>query len=215
MPVYKQSRATFPNPAIRFFYAHIPRTAGRFLRSNFLQNGFEWETTAIAIDFDSFDKKEAEGIELHHLNRAEYEKYYNVQGIPHIAIVRNPIDRFMACTMFLKEMYGDCQELAEDPMMFSTMIQNFPIPSSKNWFCPQMDFISSETNLWKFEDGFGKDFEEWFEEVIGTPITLNSKVKTNDLVIDETQRLEETPKLVDNARMLYQKDIEFLYPELK
>ena len=100
-------------------------------------------------------------------------------------------------------------------MMFSTMIQNFPIPSSKNWFCPQMDFISSETNLWKFEDGFGKDFEEWFEEVIGTPITLNSKVKTNDLVIDETQRLEETPKLVDNARMLYQKDIEFLYPELK
>ena len=215
MPVYKQYTPQFPNPAIRFFYAHIPRTAGRFLRTNFLDNGFEWETLALPINFEGFNKGEGEGIELHHLNREEYEKYYHTQGIPHLAIVRNPIDRFMACTMFLKEMYGECQELVEDPLMFSTMIQNFPIPASKNWFCPQMDFISSETNLWKFEDGFGKDFEEWFEKIIGVPIQINPKAKTNKLVIDETQRLEKTPKLIENVRMLYEKDIEFLYPELK
>ena len=190
----------------RIHFIHIPRTGGRFIDKNLLVNDFKQEHSTQGT---------IEGSDVIHLHRELYEKHLDVKGIPHIAIIRNPIDRFISSSIFLKRMYGDIQEAMEDPIMFSTMIQNFPIPASKNWFCPQMDFISSGTNLWKFEDGFGKDFEEWFEKIIGVPIQINPKAKTNKMLIDETQRLEKTPKLIENVRMLYEKDIEFLYPELK
>ena len=34
MPVYKHNLVTFPDPANRFLFVHIPRTAGRFLVEN-------------------------------------------------------------------------------------------------------------------------------------------------------------------------------------
>ena len=49
MPTYKQSVVSYPNQTKRFLFVHIPRTAGRFLEENFLDNGFEpeqkiWDT---------------------------------------------------------------------------------------------------------------------------------------------------------------------------
>ena len=39
MPTYRQTVLTFPRK--RFLFIHIPRTAGRFLEENFVENGFE------------------------------------------------------------------------------------------------------------------------------------------------------------------------------
>ena len=43
MPTYRQTVQSFPNPRKRFLFVHIPRTAGRFLEENFVENGFEAE----------------------------------------------------------------------------------------------------------------------------------------------------------------------------
>ena len=201
MPIYKHKHT-----GKRFLFVHIPRTAGRFLTENFKSNGFELE--------DSFIWESVDGIEPAHFHRELYQKYLNADGIEHISIVRNPVDRFISTSIFLTRMYGDdIQEAMEDPMMFSSMIQNFPLSEGVNWFRPQMDFISDETRLWKLEDGFGEDFEQWLGEVLEMEIEIK-KVPYKKLTTDEDNKLKKSAKLIDNITLLYKRDYEHLYPEL-
>ena len=206
MPTYRQTVVTYPNPTKRFLFVHIPRTAGRFLEENFKENGFEPEQILW---------KSVDGIEIAHFHNELYQKHFDDLGsIPHFTIVRNPIDRFMSCSIFLTRMYGDdIQEMMEDPMMFSSMLENFPLTQAVNWFRPQMDFITDDTNIWKFEDGFGSDFDEWMSEILGVEYKTKD-VPYNELSTNETKKLEKTAKLVNNITGLYRKDIEQLYPEL-
>ena len=206
MPTYRQTVVTYPNPTKRFLFVHIPRTAGRFLEENFKENGFESEQILW---------KSVDGIEIAHFHNELYLKHFDDLGsIPHFTIVRNPIDRFMSCSIFLTRMYGDdIQEMMEDPMMFSSMLENFPLTQAVNWFRPQMDFITDDTNIWKFEDGFGSDFDEWMSEILGVEYKTKD-VPYNELSTNETKKLEKTAKLVNNITGLYRKDIEQLYPEL-
>ena len=206
MPTYRQTVVTYPNPTKRFLFVHIPRTAGRFLEENFKENGFEPEQILW---------KSVDGIEIAHFHNELYQKHFDDLGsIPHFTIVRNPIDRFMSCSIFLTRMYGeDIQEMMEDPMMFSSMLENFPLTQAVNWFRPQMDFITDDTNIWKFEDGFGSDFDEWLSEVLGVEYKTKD-VPYEKLAYGETKKLEKTAKLVNNITALYRKDIEQLYPEL-
>jgi hypothetical protein len=190
----------------RFLFVHIPRTAGRFLEENFKKNGFELEHDYI---WNSVD-----GIELAHFHRELYEKHLDVEGIPHIAIIRNPINRFFSASSWLKRMYGeDIQEAMEDPIMFSMMLNNFPLTEAVNWYRPQVDFISDKTYLWRFEDGFKEEFSEWVSNILGVSFRTYD-VPYEKLSYDESNRLDRTDKLIDNIKFLYRKDIEQLYPEL-
>ncbi len=206
MPTYRQTVVTYPNPTKRFLFVHIPRTAGRFLEENFKENGFEAEQILW---------KSVDGIEIAHFHNELYLKHFDDLGsIPHFTIVRNPVDRFISCSIFLTRMYGeDIQEAMEDPMMFGSMLQNFPLTQAVNWFRPQMDFLTDDTNIWKFEDGFGSDFDEWMSEILGVEYTTKD-VTYNELSTNETKKLEKTDKLVNNIMSLYRKDYEYLYPEL-
>ena len=206
MPTYRQTVVTYPNPTKRFLFVHIPRTAGRFLEENFKENGFEPEQILW---------KSVDGIEIAHFHNELYIKHFDDLGsIPHFTVVRNPVDRFMSCSIFLTRMYGDdIQEAMEDPMMFSSMLQNFPLTQAVNWFRPQIDFLTDDTNIWKFEDGFGSDFDEWMSEILGVEYTTKD-VQYEKLAYGETKKLEKTAKLVNNIMSLYRKDYEYLYPEL-
>jgi len=196
MATYKHSSGK------RFLFIHIPRTAGRFLEENFKYNGFQVEHKI----WNSID-----GIEVAHFHRELYEKYLDVKGIPHITIVRNPIDRFFSASIFLKRMYGECQEEMEDLMMFHSMLDNFPLPEGLNWFRSQLDFISKETNVWRFEDGFGIDFNNWMSQILGVEFQVKD-VPYKELTTNESNKLERSAKLLHNVGNLYRKDIEKLYP---
>ena len=103
----------------RLHFIHIPRTGGRFIHENLLSNGFEREhNTAGTI----------EGSDIIHLHRELYEKHLDVEGITHIAVIRNPIDRFISASIFFKRMYvDDIKEAMDDHIMFGTMIENLPL----------------------------------------------------------------------------------------
>ena len=206
MPTYRQTVVTYPNPTKRFLFVHIPRTAGRFLEENFKENGFEPEQILW---------KSVDGIEVAHFHNELYLKHFDDLGsIPHFTIVINPVDMFMSFSIFLTRMYGDdIQESMEDPMMFGSMLQNFPLTLAVNWFRPQIDFLTDDTNIWKFEDGFGSDFDEWMSEILGVEYTTKD-VQYEKLAYGETKKLEKTAKLVNNIMSLYRKDYEYLYPEL-
>ena len=72
MPIYQHKETRK-----RFFFIHVPRTAGRFLQENIKQNGFEPEQKIW---------KTIDGVEITHLYRELYEKHLDVEDIPHISV---------------------------------------------------------------------------------------------------------------------------------
>jgi len=211
MPVYRHNIVSFPETK-RFHFIHIPRTAGRFFEQNLLKvNNFVWDDK---VNIDR-QYKSIDGVELAHFHREYYEKYLDVEGIPHITIVRNPIDRFISCSIFLRKLYGDdIDEMLEDEMYFYSMIQNYPLSQSVNWFRSQLDFISDKTHIWKFENGFGDDFAKWVSHIVDMDIMIKSDVQVDKLPTNESRKVKRSAKLIDNVRNLYRRDIETLYPEL-
>ena len=215
MPIFKHE-----STGKRFFFVHIPRTAGRFVEYNIVmlkKNDIIWDpeenkkfNTGLGI------MSVLNGAEVAHYHKELYEKYLDVEGIPHFSIVRNPIDRFISGSIYLKRHYGDdIQDLMEDEMYFYSMLENFPIGESVNWYRPMVDFMTDKTHVWKFEDGFGDDFCEWVGDILGVKgFHTKSDVPYPRLTTDETKKLKKSAKLVNNIKSLYRKDIEIFYPEL-
>ena len=200
----------------KVFFAHIPRTAGRYVEANFLwRNDFTWDE--IPLDTGNGGMTTLHGAEIAHWHKDIYEEHLNVKDIPNFSIVRNPIDRFISGSVYLKRLYGnDSQELFEDPNLFFSMIANIEAmdPSfSANWFMPQVEFMTDRTKIWKFEDSMGDNFVECLGNLIGVKLKFDEDIeypKAND----EGNKLDKTPKLIDNVKQLYRKDIEQFYPEL-
>ena len=144
MPTYRHKET-----GKRFFFIHIPRTAGRFLQENIKQNGFEPEQKIW---------KTIDGVEITHLHRELYEKDLDVGGIPHISIVRDPLERYLS-------------------------LYSYPY-HPKGWFRPQVDYITDNTHIWYFENGFDNDFSNWLSSILKMEFNvkeLNSNYIHNEL----------------------------------
>jgi len=190
MPTYRHTSGR------RFLHIHIPRTGGRFFEENLRLNGFEAEQSI----WHTID-----GVEIAHFDRELYKEHLNVDNIPHITVVRNPLDRFISCSIFLKRMYGDIDKELEDEMYFYSLIQNYPLTEGVNWFRPQVDFISDETHIWNFSDGFGEDFGEWISNILGIEFKIYN-VPYGKLTTDETNRVKRTDRIIHNVKTFYRDD---------
>ena len=200
----------------KVFFAHIPRTAGRYVDANLLwRNNFTWDE--IDLDTGNGVMTVLHGEEIAHWHKDLYEKHLNVKDIPNFSIVRNPVDRFISGSIYLKRLYGnDSQEQFEDPHLFFSMIANIPLvdPSfSANWFRSQVDFMNDKTKIWKYEDGMGENFVNWLGDLIGVDLKFDEDIDYPKSK-DEGNKLDKTPQIIDNVKQLYRKDIEQFYPEL-
>ena len=200
----------------KVFFAHIPRTAGRYVEANFLwRNDFTWDE--LPLDTGNGVMTTLHGAEIAHWHKDIYEEHLNVKDVPNFSIVRNPVDRFISGSVYLKRLYGnDSQELFEDENLFFSMIANIPMmdPSfSANWFRSQIDFMTDRTKIWKYEDGMGDNFVSWLSGIIGVDLKFDEDIEYPKSR-DEGNKLKKTPKLIDNIKQLYRKDIEQFYPEL-
>jgi len=193
----------------RVFFAHIPRTAGRFVEANLLENGFEWEEKYLDTGLGVMSV--VNGFEIAHYHREHYQKYLNVSDIPHFSIVRNPINRFISGSVYLKRAYGnDIQSVMEDPIMFASMIRNLPFDEAWNWYRPQVDFLTDQTRIWKFENKINQSFVEWLSDIVGVDLKFQDDIKYPKSS-DEGNKLKITPELEVNIRSCYKKDFEVLY----
>ena len=200
----------------KVFFAHIPRTAGRYVDANLLwRNNFTWDE--IDLDTGNGVMTVLHGEEIAHWHKDLYEEHLNVKDIPNFSIVRNPVDRFISGSVYLKRLYGnDSQEQFEDPHLFFSMIANIPLvdPSfSANWFRSQVDFMNDKTKIWKYEDGMGENFVNWLGDLIGVDLKFDEDIDYPKSK-DEGNKLDKTPQIIDNVKQLYRKDIEQFYPEL-
>ncbi len=198
----------------RFLFIHIPRTGGRFIEVNLEKNGWEVEP----IDYygiPHYQHSFIDDCEIAHFHRDLYEKHCDIEGIEQIAVIRNPIDKFFSASTYLVTVYGyEVQQMLEDYDQMVSIIKNFPQAETLSWWRPQVDFLTENTHLWKFEKGLGTDFGYWVSEKLGVSfdIDLYANYATNDY---EGFKLDKTDKLIQNIRKFCSKDIEQLYPELK
>ena len=206
MPTFKHSSGK------RIFFAHIPRTAGRFVEANLSKNDFKWDD--VHLDNGKGIMSIVNGFEVAHYHRDHYMKYLDVKDIPHFSIVRNPIDRFISASIYIKRFCGDkAQEGVEDKNSFLYVLKSIPYRQSINWYRPQIDFLRSDTHIWKFEDGFGEDFVSWLSGIVGIDLEFTDEVQYA-VAPDEGNKLEKTPQLIDTLTHFYKQDIEQFYPEL-
>ena len=206
MPTFKHSSGK------RVFFAHIPRTAGRFIEANLLKNDFSWGD--VHLDNGKGVMSIVNGYEVAHYHRDHYMKYLDTKDIPHFSIVRNPIDRFISASIYIKRFCGDkAQEGVEDKNSFLYVLKSIPHRQSINWYRPQIDFLRSDTHIWKFEDGFGEDFVSWLSGIVGIDLEFTDDVEYA-VAPDEGNKLEKTPQLIDTLIHFYKQDIEQFYPEL-
>ena len=134
-----------------------------------------------------------------------------------IAVIRNPINRFISASTYLFTFYGkEIQQKMEDYDEFVSIIGNF----YKNfdveimsWWRPQIEFLNDDTHIWKFEKGLDDDFGDWFSEKVGVDFKIDPTVNyaQNDY---EDFKLDKTDKLIQNIKKFCSEDIEQLYPEL-
>ena len=186
MPTYRHK-----DSGKRFFFIHIPKTAGRFLQENFKLNGFEPEQNI----WDWID-----GIETAHFHRELYQKHLNIKDIKHVSIVRDPLQRYLS-------------------------LKTHNYPDSENWLRPQVDYVTEETNIWKFEDGFDEKFSTWLSEVLETHIKIKEldsdytyNHKGQRLFLEykhpDYKKIESTDEIVNHVKSFYQEDYKVWYNSL-
>ena len=162
----------------RFFFAHIPRTAGRFIIINLMsKNQCAWDDLHLGQEKMYTHH---EGMEIGHFHREYYEKYLKVKDIPHFSIVRNPITRFKSASLYLNRFVGDdVEQVMEDRQSFFSTLKAmiWHYPESANWFRSQVDFVTDITNVWKFEDGFGDNFTNWLSGIVEVALTFDKDVQ--------------------------------------
>ena len=196
----------------RFLFVHIPRTGGRFIEVNLEKNGWEYEPIDL-YGIPHYHHSFIEDCEIAHFHKDLYEKYCDIDGIEQIVVVRNPVDRFFSASTYFMQVYEpDIQEKMEDD--FYNIINNFTYSETRNWWRPQVDFVTDTTHIWKFEDGLGTDFGDWVSDKLKVPFEIDKYANYAMNRYEGSLKLDRTPKLIDNIRRYYRREIEQLYPEL-
>ena len=139
MPIYKAA-------VKKVFFTHIPRTGGRFILYNLKKNGY--------LNYGSFaDYDWVWGQECCHWTRPTYESLFKEdlkETMPHFGIVRDPLERYLSMKSY---------EIYPDDWSF------FRVPAAQ-WYRPMVDYVRDDTQIWKFEDGFGDEFQEWMRVLL-------------------------------------------------
>ena len=195
MPIFRH-RST----GKRFLCIHIPRTAGRFICENLLITDCQEEHD------DPWAMKN--GVELSHYHREYYEKYLDVKDIPHFAVVRNPVDRFISAEGHIGIVDSD---LKVDHKLLAYLIKGDGASRYYYHFRPQVEYISSKTHVWKYEDGIGKEFVSWLSNILDIDFVFDNNMEYYKN--EHSERMTKTPNLVDIVKEFYKEDFDQFYPD--
>ena len=195
--------AIFTQGSNSCYFIHIPRTGGRYV-GNLFEN-----TDGVESKYNSIGRQVQNIVETH----LHYPVYYDIcpDNIPFITVVRNPYDKFISSLKLMGTVHSiDYNSLLVDEFDCYKFIFREILQSSRhnNWFLPQYKFIDPNTFVWKYEWGFGEDFQEWVKENTGIELNI-SEVEYNriegegDFRNNNLQLSEESER---NIKKFYNKD---------
>jgi hypothetical protein len=186
----------------KFHFFHIPRTGGRHVRLILKYNNY-YCIDSDKNEHIGFIYAEGRYQEIMHLTAKASEIHYkDYDPSRSFAIIRNPVDKFVSglakrfISAILKTDENLFQEILSDPKMFKNIMSDLRIKSydieedgskkeysfrgisnnRSNWFSKQINFVTPETKLWKFENGFGEEFYEFLRSEVGLNVDINIPV---------------------------------------
>lgn len=139
------------------YFIHIPRTGGRFLNALFCENSYNYQF----YHFKDKMKLKNVNMELPHLQYPYYTRLFKEKNTKCFTIIRDPVERFKSS---LKNKNLDLEKLFYNKNNFINFVNNQIMTNDSNWLLPQINFITKDTFLWKFENGLSKNFFNWLSE---------------------------------------------------
>lgn len=190
------------------YHVHIPRAGGRFVTQTLVGNNYE------VAEHTCNDDLKLYGIECFHLHYPLYEYLEDVSSALQFTVCRNPITRF--CSEFsnvaIKRSYTqkDIEPLDDYENFcywidFERMVHHY----AKNWFRPQHEFVKDDTRIWRFEDGLGKPFRNWFFDLTGDRLEDKEYSYYGDEETELNPKRKEfklSERMQNNVRKYYEED---------
>lgn len=184
------------------YFIHIPRTGGRYISSLF-ENSSNMECKYHKIHQHRFN-----GIDATHLHYPFYNLYLNVYDIPHIAVVRNPYDKFNSCISNMHKLHGfEYNKIltSYDCFVEFVNVEIYDQSYHNNWFLPQNKFISPKTHYWKYEWGFGEKFKRWVFDKTKIQIDL-TQVEYERFDGESNQKYKLNRRVKSYVKKFYKED---------
>ncbi len=143
------------------YFVHIPRTGGRYITELFRSNNYN-------LNFDNFDAtiviKDRGLAELPHLSYPHYTRLFKETNIKCFTVVRDPVTRFAS---HLQDKRVDLENIFHNKDTFLEFVNTNAMSNMSNWYLPQVNFITKNTMLWKYENGLTQDFIDWLHKNFG------------------------------------------------
>ena len=159
------------------YFIHIPRTGGRFLNALFCENSYNYQF----YHFKDKMKLQNVNMELPHLQYPYYTRLFKEKNTKCFTIIRDPLSRFKS---MLRCNSIDLERVLNDKDGLIKYMNYHIYINPSNWFLPQVNFITKNTFLWKFENGLDKDFFNWLYK------NFNFTFEKKDVVGDKSDALD-------------------------
>lgn len=186
------------------YFVHIPRTGGRYIENLFKKNNYKYEYAKFYTTHLSPSGKQ---VEIPHIEYPYYTVLFKNKNIKTFTVVRNPIDRFKST---LKYNNIDKEKILSNENNFKNFINSQIIGYHSNWTLPQINFISCDTCIWKYEDGLGDNFLQWLNKNFNFTFEnkfINYKL---DKRYDTSTEIQLTKEQMQYIKNYYYKDFKIL-----
>lgn len=183
----------------KVLHIHIPRTGGRYVKELFESNNYK-------ISFFEFEKT-FRGKEVAHLTFPEYEYFYDHTNYNKFSIIRDPLDRFLsAINTYGRISNNKIKQIFRSQEDLNCFINNSIYNDCSNWLVPQINFLTYDTKLYRYEEGLGDEFTKWLLDNFNFSIIrynyLHNEIKYRTLQLSEKQK--------DYVKNYYYKDYKLL-----
>ncbi|MFT6988630.1 MAG: hypothetical protein ACJASL_000594 [Paraglaciecola sp.] len=198
----------------RYYFAHVPKTAGTSLYVWFYRNGYEIENLSMHKGFGTYTSFNNEFMveqfkikgklanyrgSIQHATFDVWKNWGPFDGS--FAIIRNPYSRYKSEIKFLFKSY--CAGIAEKQTaselacfrsaLYKKIKKDFNNDRSifDNHIRPQKEFLDEDTRIFSFESNWADELAQYLD-LTGEPPKENVSSKTViDLTSDETSLIDE------------------------
>jgi hypothetical protein len=199
----------FVKDQISAFHIHIPRVGGRYIKQVLSENGYE-------LFHDNYEDS-IYGISNMHLHYPLYEWLGGVKESKHFTVIRNPFVRFAsAAHCMINEWYSDTEDQIHLALENKDGLENFieyhaaTSRYNSNWFRPQNEFLSEKTLVYRYEDGLGKNFIDWFNNNFDDNLEHREYSYYGDQNELKENKIKGNKKIESLIEQYYAKDYELL-----
>ena len=197
---------------IKVFFIHIPRTGGRFIGENFLKNNFEIIHHRTGKKMANEKEREKyigciiEDIKMWHWHSALYHKHFsNIQSVPHITVVRDPVNKFFSASSYLKNKRGISEKDLYEYSDFHKVMTSIIRTDFGNWFRPQHQFVSNRTHIWSYEEGLKGKFFDWLSDLLSIKFGYYTD-RYFPMEREMKEGIKKDKRIIKNIKQFYQLD---------